>query len=148
MRKLIRGTAIRWIVRLGLGLGCTSLSLVMGFAQRMPAAEIGADYNYVRANAPPDACGCFSMHGGSAWFAYSFTRSFAVVAEAGSQRASDIHGSGEDLTLTSYLFGRATVGAGPNISRPLARFCWAEFTPEEAWPRTVPDSPAHPTHSA
>jgi hypothetical protein len=105
MRNLIRGTAIRWITRLGLGLGCASLSLVMGFAQRMPAAEIGADYNYVRVNAPPDACGCFSMHGGSAWFAYSFTRSFAVVAEAGSQRASDIHGSGEDLTLTSYLFG-------------------------------------------
>ena len=30
---------------------------------------------------------------------------FAVVAEVSSQRASDISGSGEDLTLTSYLFG-------------------------------------------
>ena len=67
--------------------------------------ELGADYNYVRANAPPDGCGCFSMHGANAWFAYNFTHSVAVVAEISSQRASDISGSGEDLTLTSYLFG-------------------------------------------
>ena len=34
-----------------------------------PVVELGADYNYVRANAPPDGCGCFSMHGANAWFA-------------------------------------------------------------------------------
>ena len=45
------------------------------------------------------------MHGANAWFAYNFTHSFAVVAEVSSQRASDIGGSGQDLTLTSYLFG-------------------------------------------
>lgn len=118
MRNLIRWTATRqtamqrklqvamlWTARLGLLLGCSSLFLVTGYAQGAPAAAVGVDYNYVRANAPPDGCGCFSMHGGNAWFAYSFTRSFAVVAEVGSQRASDLNGSGEDLTLTSYLFG-------------------------------------------
>lgn len=45
------------------------------------------------------------MHGGNAWFAYSLTHSFAVVAEISSQRASDVGSLGDDLTLTSYLFG-------------------------------------------
>ncbi len=45
------------------------------------------------------------MQGGNAWFGYNFSRGFGVVAEVSSQRASDIRGSGEDLTLTSYLFG-------------------------------------------
>ncbi len=123
MRNLIRWTATQWTVtrripmlrltllttaRLLLVLECSSLFLMMGmtsFAQHTPSAEAGADYNYVRANAPPDACGCFSMHGGNAWFALNFTRSFAAVAEFSSQRASDIGASGQNLTLTSYLFG-------------------------------------------
>ena len=104
MRNLIR-YLIRRTVRLGLVLGWSLLSLVPASAQGAPVAELGADYNYVRANAPPDGCGCFSMHGVNAWFAYNFTHSFAVVAEVSSQRASDISGSGQDLTLTSYLFG-------------------------------------------
>lgn len=104
MRNLIR-YLIRWTVRLGLVLGCSLLSVVPASAQGAQVAELGADYNYVRANAPPDGCGCFSMHGANAWFAYNFTHSFAVAAEVSSQRASDISGSGQDLTLTSYLFG-------------------------------------------
>ncbi len=97
--------SIRWMTGLVLALGYCSLTVALASAQRAPVAELGADYNYVRANAPPDGCGCFSMHGANAWFAYRFTHSFAVVAEVSSQRASDISGSGEDLTLTSYLFG-------------------------------------------
>jgi outer membrane immunogenic protein len=96
---------IRWIVQLGVALGFGLLPVGLAFAQVAPVAEIGADYNYVRTNAPPDGCGCFSLHGGNAWFAYNFTHSFAVVAEVSRQRASNIAGSGEDLTLTSYLFG-------------------------------------------
>jgi outer membrane immunogenic protein len=88
-----------------LALGYCFLAVDLASAQGAPVAEVGVDYNYVRANAPPDGCGCFSMHGANAWFAYNFTHSVAVVAEVGSQRASDINGSGEDLTLTSYLFG-------------------------------------------
>jgi outer membrane immunogenic protein len=104
-RRIAVLRVVLWTARLGLLLGCSSLFLVMGNAQGAPAAEVGADFNYVRANAPPDGCGCFSMYGGNAWFAYNFTRSFALVAEVGSQRASDISGLGEDFTLTSYLFG-------------------------------------------
>jgi outer membrane immunogenic protein len=104
MLNLIR-YLIRRTVRYGLVLGLSLLSVVTALAQGAPVAELGADYNYVRANAPPDGCGCFSMHGANAWFAYNFTHSFGVVAEVSSQRASDIGGSGQDLTLTSYLFG-------------------------------------------
>ena len=93
------------MARLSLVVGCSLLFMVTGFAQDGPWAEVGVDYNYVRANAPPEGCGCFSMHGGNAWLAYYFTHSFAVVSELSSQRASDISGSGEDLILTSFLFG-------------------------------------------
>jgi outer membrane immunogenic protein len=67
--------------------------------------EVGVDYNYVRANGPPGGCGCFSMNGGNAWLGYHLTNSFSVVGEFSGQHAGNINGSGEDLTLFSYLFG-------------------------------------------
>lgn len=67
--------------------------------------EAGVDYNYVRANGPPGGCGCFSMNGGNVWVGYHLTDSFSVVAEFSGQHAGNINGSGEDLTLFSYLFG-------------------------------------------
>jgi outer membrane immunogenic protein len=67
--------------------------------------EAGADYNFVRANGPPDTCACFSMNGGNGWIGYGLTNEFSVVGEFSGQHAGDINGSGEDLTLVSYLFG-------------------------------------------
>jgi outer membrane immunogenic protein len=74
-------------------------------AQDVPLAEAGADYNYVHTNAPPGGCGCFSMQGGDAWLAYNFSHSFSAVGLVSAQHASNIAGSGADLTLTSYLIG-------------------------------------------
>ncbi len=108
MRNLIRYSirySIRWMAGLVLALGYCLFGGAAASAQGVPVMEFGADYNYVRANAPPDACGCFSMHGANGWFSYNFTHAFAVVAEVASQRASGINGSSEDLTLTSYSFG-------------------------------------------
>ena len=67
--------------------------------------EFGVDYNYVRANGPPGGCGCFSMNGGNAWAGYRLTEGFSAVGEFSAQHAGNINGSGEDLTLFSYLFG-------------------------------------------
>jgi outer membrane immunogenic protein len=67
--------------------------------------ELGADYNYVRANGPPGGCGCFSMNGGNAWGGYRVTNEISAVAEFSAQHAGNINSSGEDLTLFSYLFG-------------------------------------------
>jgi|HubBroStandDraft_6_1064221.scaffolds.fasta_scaffold05633_2 outer membrane immunogenic protein len=117
MRDLLRLIPRLGIARLTLALGFGWFSVVLGFAQAAPGAqsasiiqgvELGAGYNYVR------QCGCFSLNGGKGWFAVRLTHSVAVVAEVSSQGASNIRGSDEDLTLTSYLFG-------PRFSMPRLR---------------------------
>jgi opacity protein-like surface antigen len=45
------------------------------------------------------------MNGGDAWAAYNFTSSLAAVAQFSAHHASNVNGSGADLTLKSYLFG-------------------------------------------
>jgi len=99
MRALIR------LMLLGIALTPCPLKSALAVAQDVPVAEVGADYNYVHTNAPPGGCGCFSMNGGDGWFAYNFNSSLSAVALLSGQHASNIAGSGADLTLTSYLFG-------------------------------------------
>lgn len=86
-------------------------------AQTQPSNEIALAYTYVHTNAPPAGCGCFSMNGGSGSYAYHFGPQFAAVIEVGAVHASNIDGSGLDLTLASYL-------GGPRFyyRRPNARF--------------------------
>lgn len=74
-------------------------------AQETEKIEVGIDYNYIRTNAPPGGCGCFSMNGGGGWLAYNLTNSLAAVSEFSVQHATGIGGIGANLTLTSYLFG-------------------------------------------
>ncbi len=103
----------------GLVLGSLLLGLApQAHAQSDSKFEVGADYNYVRSNAPPGGCTCFSLNGGDASVAYHFDSAIAAVAEISSVHAGNIAGSGADLTLTSYLFG--------------ARYYWhnhTKFTP-------------------
>jgi outer membrane immunogenic protein len=75
--------------------------------------DAGIDYNYVRSNLPVGGCGCFALNGASAWAAFNFSRSLGIVGEIASQGASNISGSGADLTLTSFL-------AGPRYRRQVA----------------------------
>jgi len=70
-----------------------------------PSAEVALNYTYLHTNAPPDACGCFSMNGGGASFAYPAGNSLSVVAEAGAVAASNVNSSGLDLVLSNYLVG-------------------------------------------
>jgi peptidoglycan-associated lipoprotein len=74
-------------------------------AQEGGRVNVGIDYNYVRTNAPPGGCGCFNLQGGDGWLSFNFSRHFAIVGLVSGQRASDINGSGEDLTLTSFVAG-------------------------------------------
>jgi peptidoglycan-associated lipoprotein len=84
--------------------------------ESQPTAELALAYSYVYANAPPAGCGCFSMNGGSASFAYRLSRSFSVVGEAGAVNRGNVDSTGLDLTLSSFL-------AGPRYSlRKFARF--------------------------
>jgi outer membrane immunogenic protein len=70
-----------------------------------PGPELALTYTYLHANVPPNACGCFSMNGGSASFAYPLAHSFSIVAEAGAEANSNVTSSGLDLTLSDYLAG-------------------------------------------
>jgi outer membrane immunogenic protein len=98
-------TQLRLVLLMILGLAAASVWPPAVHAQDDKSIEVGADYNFVRANAPPGGCGCFSMNGGNAWISYGLSHSFSVVGEFSAQHAGDINGSGEDLTLFSYLFG-------------------------------------------
>jgi peptidoglycan-associated lipoprotein len=70
-----------------------------------PGAELALTYNYLHSNAPPSACGCFSMNGGAAVFAYPLKPSISVVAEAGAVTAANVNSSGLDLTFSNFLVG-------------------------------------------
>ncbi len=100
MSKLFRAAIL-----LAVCFGLLALSTPKTSAQTFERMELGANYSYVRTNAPPGGCGCFSMNGGSGWFGYNFDRSLALVGEVGSERASNIDGTTAGLTLTSFLVG-------------------------------------------
>jgi peptidoglycan-associated lipoprotein len=93
----------QWALIAGVVLG--GYGLTPGTAAGQALLEVGGGYTYVRANAPPGGCGCFSLNGGNGWLAFNATKSIAVVGELGVQHASNVLGTGADLTLTSYSFG-------------------------------------------
>jgi outer membrane immunogenic protein len=93
----------QWVLIAGVALG--GYGLTPGAAAGQALFEVGGGYTYVRANAPAGGCGCFSLNGGNGWLAFNATESIAVVGEVGVQHASNVVGTGADLTLTSYLFG-------------------------------------------
>lgn len=98
MRKLRE-----WALIAGMVLG--GYLLTPGVTAGQALFDVGGGYTYVRANVPPGGCGCFSLNGGNGWLAFNATKSIAVVGEVGVQHASNVVGTGADLTLTSYLFG-------------------------------------------
>jgi outer membrane immunogenic protein len=106
-----------------LGAGCSILP-VTAQAQDGPRVDVGLDYNYVRTNAPPGGCGCIPLHGADGWVAFNFTHSIAIVGQVSGQHASNIEGSGADLTFTSFL-------AGPrysfNVTRRVVPFAQVLF---------------------
>lgn len=81
-----------------------AMSSTPGWTQNPKRMELGAEYSYVRSNAPPGGCGCFSMNGGTGWFAYNLSRSWAAVAEFGGEHAN-IDATTGAFTLSSYLIG-------------------------------------------
>jgi peptidoglycan-associated lipoprotein len=74
-------------------------------AQNIERMEIGAEYSFVKSNAPPGDCGCFTLNGADGWFAYNFTHHWAAVGEMGGGYASKIDGTTSDLTFSTFLGG-------------------------------------------
>ena len=123
MRKLvfIRTVFSETVALLLLAFGFSAITPASAHAQSASRMDVGVDYNYVRSNAPPGGCGCFSLNGGNVWAAFNFKRSLGIVAELASQHASDVSGTGADLTLTSYLAGPRYRWTGARHFTPFAQ---------------------------
>jgi outer membrane immunogenic protein len=80
------------------------------------AVELGFNYTYIRANAPPAACGCFSMNGGGGNLVVNMPHGLSLVADLDATHASKINGTTQNITVFDYL-------AGPRYSyRTSSRF--------------------------
>jgi peptidoglycan-associated lipoprotein len=101
-------------------------SLTPASGQTSPAVEKSAaqpdlalTYTYIRSNAPPAGCGCFSLNGGSATFAWPIsTGRFAIVGDITAATASNIANSDAGLTLSIFAGG---VRYEPRLGRSTLR---------------------------
>ena len=100
----------------GIILFLTYLS-VPASAQKTSTLDVSAGYSYVRSNAPPGGCGCFSLNGADVSAAYNLTSHLGVAGDFSYVRARNINGSNQGLTLVSYLFGpQYSVTAGSRFT--------------------------------
>jgi outer membrane immunogenic protein len=76
-----------------------------GSSDDIPRLQIGANYNYFHANAPPGQCGCFSFNGGSGTVVYNITPRWAGVADLMLGHANNVNNTGQNITIFNYLFG-------------------------------------------
>ena len=71
----------------------------------LPRVELGANYTYIHANAPPGQCGCFSLNGGSGVVMVNLTPKWAGVADLEYAKANNVNGTTQNITIFNYLFG-------------------------------------------
>jgi len=71
----------------------------------IPRGEIGLNYNFIHANAPPGQCGCFSLNGGSAAIVYNLRPNWSAVADVSVAHANNVDGTLQNITIINYLFG-------------------------------------------
>jgi hypothetical protein len=62
-------------------LAAALLGAAAAHGQEVSPFEVSLGYSYVRANASPGQCGCFSMNGGSGAFAASMGHGISLVAD-------------------------------------------------------------------
>jgi len=83
-------------------------------------AEVAVQYTYVRSNAPPAQCACFSMNGGGISVAQPWgSGQLAAVFDASVTHGGKIAPGGYDLTLSSFTGGVRY--------RPFPRTRWSPF---------------------
>jgi outer membrane immunogenic protein len=71
----------------------------------IPRVEIGANYNYFHANAPPGQCGCFALNGGSGSVIVNLRPAWSAVADIAVAFANDVDNTQQNITIVNYLFG-------------------------------------------
>jgi outer membrane immunogenic protein len=65
----------------------------------LPRAEVSLAYSLTDANAPPGNCGCFLANGASAEGNFRTFRGYTAVADVTYAHASNLHNTGEPLSL-------------------------------------------------
>jgi outer membrane immunogenic protein len=76
-----------------------------GINDDIPRFEVGANYNYFHANAPPGQCGCFSLNGGGGTTLMNLTPVWAAVADIAVAHANNVDKTSQNITIVNYLFG-------------------------------------------
>jgi outer membrane immunogenic protein len=71
----------------------------------IPRVEIGTNYNYFHANAPPGQCGCFALNGGSGSVIVNLRPAWSAVADIAVAFANDVDNTQQNITIVNYLFG-------------------------------------------
>lgn len=71
----------------------------------VPRLEMGLNYNYFHANAPPGQCGCFGMNGGSGTVIFNMRPAWSIVADLMLAHANNVDGTSQNITIFNYLFG-------------------------------------------
>lgn len=72
---------------------------------QIAAMEVGADYAYFHANAPPAQCGCFSLQGVGGGFAINGTHGLSLVADIATAKATHIDGTPQNIRIVNFLGG-------------------------------------------
>jgi outer membrane immunogenic protein len=72
---------------------------------QIAAMEIGVDYAYFHANAPPAQCGCFSLEGVGGGFAVNGTHGLSLVVDIATASATHIDGTPQSIRILNFLGG-------------------------------------------
>lgn len=80
-------------------------AVLLGTGNDIPRVEIGANYNYFHANAPPGQCGCFGLNGGSGSVVVNLTPVWSGVADIAVAFANNVDNTQQNITIINYLFG-------------------------------------------
>jgi len=67
--------------------------------------EIGLDYTFFHANAPPSQCGCFSLNGGGGILVVNASHGISLVADLSAAHANNVNATTQNITLFNYLAG-------------------------------------------
>jgi peptidoglycan-associated lipoprotein len=67
--------------------------------------DVGVNYAFIHANAPPGQCGCFSINGGSGTIAYNFSKDWSAVVDISGGHVNSVSGTVQNITIIDYLAG-------------------------------------------
>lgn len=102
---MTRNIALTFFAALVLGSAAAAQQTVTD-TEAMPSRfDLAGGYNFIKANAPPAECGCFSMNGAFVGGDFNFNRWFSVAAQGTAGHATHISSLGQNLTLTTFMGG-------------------------------------------